>query len=161
LPDTRPNISGAVVDARGNPVPFAFVDIQPTSPLVGMGQIERADATGTFHVYEVTPTTYRVRATAPGRGVIETTIESPRHDLRLQLSGTGRIVGTTTDLNSGAFELAFSHCGSKDDPQPVANQARLVSVSGGRFAIDGAPACPLTFIARWRGQVHEGKVVVD
>ena len=164
IEDGRPYITGTVVDALGAPVPLAFVDVMPLDPQpVGLGasQQERADASGAFEVYELPPGRYKVSANAPGRGVIEETIKVPRADLKLALGGTGRIVGTTSELANGSFEVTLLHCGAKDNPLPVAHEPRIVPVIGGRFAIEDVPACPLTFAVRWRDQIKQAQIVVD
>ena len=164
LPDDAPDVSGVVVDAHGAPVPLAFIDVTPLDPQpIGLGasQQERADASGAWHVYEVPPGRYKISATAPGRGMIETTIKAPRTDLRLTLGGTGRIVGTTSPLANGSLEVSLLHCGAKDNPLPVAHEPRIVPVVGGRFAIENVPACALTLAVRWRDQIRQAQVVVD
>ncbi len=160
LPDRRPDMSGIVVDAHDHPVPLAYLDIVPLDPIVG-GQQERADAAGTWHVYDMPPARYRITASAPGLGIADTMVVAPRQDLHLVLGGTGRIAGTTTDLVTGSLEVAFLHCGPKDQAVLVAHEPRIVPVVGGRFAIDDAPACTLTLAVRWRDRLVETSVVVE
>lgn len=160
LPKKWPDISGMIVDADDVPVPFAYVDIQPLDAFVG-GQQERTDANGSWHVYDMLPGRYRVTATAPGRGIADMVIAAPRHDLRLALGGTGRIVGTTTDLATGSVQVSFLHCGRKDNPLLVAPEPRIVPVVSGRFVIERAPACTLALAVRWRDRIVEVVTAVE
>ena len=161
VPDGTPSLDGTIVDASGAPVPFAYIDVQPLDGQA-IGQQERADAGGAWRVYEMPPGRYEVIATAAGRGIVTQTIVAPRTDLRIQLGGTGRIEGTTTDLGSGSFEAWFDGCTvSPDIPVPIAHEPRIVQVRGGRFTIDDAPACALGLEIRWRGVTEHEHVVVD
>jgi hypothetical protein len=160
VPDQRPDMSGTIVDAEGEPVPLAYLDVQPLDD-VPHGQQERADAGGNWHVYDMPPARYRITATAPGSGVVDTIVVAPRLDLRLVFGGTGRILGTTTELIDGSLEVSFLHCGSADQPLAVAHEPRIVAVRGGRFTIDKAPACALTFSVRWRDRVIQASAVVE
>jgi hypothetical protein len=160
LPDREPDISGVIVDARDRPVPLVHLDIQPLDPIVG-GQQERADAAGVWHVYDMPAARYRVTASAPGAGVVDTVVVAPRHDLRLALGGTGRIVGTTTELVTGSVHVSFLSCGSADDALEIAHEPRIVPVVSGRFVIERAPACTLSLALRWRDRLVEHSVVVE
>lgn len=160
VPDERPDLSGTIVDARDRPVPLAYVDVQPLDPLP-TGQQERADSTGSWHVYDLEAGRYQVIATAPGLGVVDTMVVSPRQDLRLALGGTGRVVGTTSDLVTGSVEVALLFCGSKDRPLRIAHEPRIVAVVGGRFTIDRVPACTLSLAVRWRDKLIETSAVVE
>jgi len=164
IPSGKPDLRGVIVDAHGNPVPLVFVDVQPLDPVpvqLGASQQERSDSLGAWEVYDVPPGRYRITATAPERGVVEATVTAPKQDVRLQLTGSGRIAGTTTDLVNGSFLVSFLHCGPKQDPLAVAHESRLVVVRGGTFSIENAPACALTLAVRWRDQVREAHVVVE
>lgn len=161
LPDGMPSLDGTIVDGSGAPVPFAYIDVQPLDNQT-VGQQERADAAGKWHVYEMPPGRYEIIATAPGRGIVTQTVVAPRTEITVQLAGTGRIEGTTTDLGTGSFEAWFDGCKvSPDLPVPVAHEPRIVQVRGGRFTIDGAPACALGLEIRWRGTIEHKNVVVD
>lgn len=160
VPDQRPDISGVIVDAQDRPVPFVYLDVQPLDPVVG-GQQERADSSGSWHVYDMPPARYRITAAAPGLGIVDTMVVAPRHDLRLQLGGTGRIVGSTPALVSGSVEVSFLFCGPKDQPLLVAHESRIAPIVGGRFTIERAPACTLSLAIRWRDKLIESTVVVD
>lgn len=160
LPAQEPDISGVVVDASDHPVPLAYLDIVPLDPVVG-GQQERADAAGVWHVYDMPPARYRITASAPGLGIADTVVVAPRHDLRLALGGTGRIVGTTTALVNGTVNVSFLRCGPADSPIEIAHEPRIVRVESGRFEIDRAPACTLALAIRWRDQLVETTTVVE
>jgi hypothetical protein len=164
VPDHDPALSGIVVDASGAPVPFAYVDVEALDA-GRSSQQERADAAGRWEVYELFPGRYQVTASASGRGIAVTTVAMPRgDDVRLQLAGTGRIEGTTTSLANGTLQLSFVACFDALDlqrrPMVIAHEPRLVTVTGGRFAIDDAPACDLQMSARWRDQIIPVRVVV-
>lgn len=161
LEDDKPDIDGSIVDVHGNRVPFAYLDITPTNDPALSGQQERADAGGRWHVYNMFDGNYRVRASAPGRGIVNTTLVAPKHDVVLRLDGTGRIGGTTSDLANGSIEVTLLFCGPKDEPLPIAPEPRIVPVVGGTFAIEDVPACNLTFFARWRDRTIEQTVSVD
>lgn len=159
IPNAVPDIAGTLSDARGNPVPLAYVDISPL--VVGeQGQQERADASGSWHVFDMRAGRYQITAAAAGRGVAIETITAPRRDVALRLSGTGRIAGTTTELVDGSFELTFHHCGGSA-PIEVDDDARIVVVRGGRFTVERVPACTLTVTARWRDKLLTQAIVVE
>jgi hypothetical protein len=166
LPDGKPSLDGVVVDGYGEPVPFAYIDVLSLDDPSIPGQQERADASGRWDVYDMPTGRYEVIATAAGRGVVHQTVAAPRADVRVQLAGTGRIEGTTTDLGAGSFEAWFEDCQVRPalgDPLPadIAHEPRIVQVRGGRFTIDDAPACALTIGIRWHGVIERKKVVVD
>ncbi|HEX5062659.1 MAG TPA: carboxypeptidase regulatory-like domain-containing protein [Kofleriaceae bacterium] len=160
LPDQDPDLSGTIVDANEQPVPLAYLDMQPLDPGLP-GQQERGDAAGEWGVFDVPPARYRLTASAPGLGIVDTMTTAPRRDLRLVLGGTGRIVGTTTDLASGSVEVSFLRCGSKDDPLRIAHEPRIVPVRAGHFTIERAPACTLSLAVRWRDTLVESTAVVE
>lgn len=155
-----PDLAGTIVDAQGNPVPLAYLDISPLDGGVHSQQ-ERANAAGAFQVFEMPPGRYEIMASAAGRGVISTMVVGPRSDIALQLSGTGRISGTTTALVDGTFELVFHQCGATPRPHELDEDTRLVVVRGGRFSVDQVPACAVTFSARWRDRLVAGSAVVE
>ena len=150
----EPTLSGTVVDATGAPVPLVYLDVRPRSAGV-LGQQERADATGTWSVFELVPGPYRLVASVPGRGIAVRDVTAPARDVRIALSGTGRIAGTTSELANGAIAVELTSCSDAMDaanqPMKIAHEPRLVRVRGGRFAIDDVPACHLTFVASWHG----------
>lgn len=160
LPDWQPNIAGTLVDAHGRAVPLTHVDITGLSPGLN-GQQERSDAAGVWHVYDMLPGHYRITASAAGRGIVEKTIIGPKLDVELQLGGTGRIVGTTTQLVTGSLEVAFVQCGGKANPIEIPPEPRIVPVRAGRFVVDGAPACALTIAVRWRDKTTHESVIVE
>ena len=145
LPAKGPDIDGVLLDAQGQPVPLAYVDIAPLDD--GFGQQERADAQGHWSVYNMVPGRYHITATAPGRGVVTQDIVSPVSNVRLQLSGTGRLEGTTGELADGSFEVSLETCDSVN----LAHQPRLVAVHDHHYAIEDLPACALTLTASWHG----------
>ncbi len=155
-----PDLAGTIVDAQGDPVPLAYLDIAPLDGGIHSQQ-ERANAAGVFQVFEMPPGRYEITATAAGRGVISTMVVGPRPDITLQLSGSGRLSGTTTALVDGTFELTFHQCGGTPRPLELDEDTRLVVVRGGRFSVDQVPACALTFTAQWRDRVVTSSSVVE
>lgn len=158
--NAKPDLTGSLTDVDGNPVPFAYLDIQPLDG-GSDGQQERADAGGAWAVYELPAGRYEITAHAPGRGIVSTIVVAPREDVSLQLGGTGTLAGTTTELVDGSFELTFHHCGAPQSAIALSDQPRIVVVRGGRFSVPDAPACALSFSARWRGRVVTQQVVVE
>jgi len=159
LTDRHPDLEGVLVDRAGQPVGFGYVDIRPIDP-GSIAQQERADATGHWQVYSMPPGNYRILASVDGRGVANTRVVSPRDGIRLQLGGTGRLEGTTPRLASGSFELALDHCGDGAEQIALSQSPRLVTVTGGRFAVDDLPACDLTFSAILRGKVASQRATI-
>ncbi len=154
LADKLADIEGTLSDETGAPVPFAFVDFAPQDP-GGIGQQERTDAEGRWQVFNMPPGRYRVSASAPGHGVTTQAVVAPQRDVALQLGGVGRIEGTTTLLANGTFELSDVTCadsGRARSGMMLAQQRRLVQVTGGRFTIDDVPACTIWAQATWRDQ---------
>jgi hypothetical protein len=160
LESRAPDLAGTLTDANGERVPFTFVDLQAIDPGI-TGQQERSDAGGEWHFYDVEPGQYRITVAAEGRGVGDINLLAPKADVQLQLSGTGRISGTTSQLVDGSIQVAFLQCGNDTNGIDVPPETRIVPVHGGRFAIDGAPACTLRFHARWRSRTTEAIVVVE
>lgn len=150
LPDRTPDLAGVLVDRAGRPVRFAFLDLRPLDP-DGIAQQERTDDAGRWEVHSLPPGRYRIMARAPG-GVVSANVISPRDGIRLELSGTGRLEGATPRLPSGSFELALDSCIAAGQLIPLPQSRRMVTVTGGRFAVDDLPACQLGFSAIWRGR---------
>ena len=160
LPTATPDLEGVLVDAAGEPVPFAYVDVTPLD-LGGIGQQERTDAEGRWGVFRMPRGRYLIRAHAPGRGVVDDIVTSPSHGVTLALGGVGRLEGTTTLLESGSFTLTRVTC--QETARGTIGRSldrRLVVVRGGRFVIDDLPACTITAIASWRDQHVELTVAI-
>ena len=146
-----PTVEGTLVDASGAPVAFAYIDLQPLDP-GSFGQQERTDAEGRWQGFEMPPGRYQAQVQVPGRGVLNTMFTTPGDPVQLQLGGVGRIEGTTTDLVDGSFALTFEGCSGIAS---IAHEPRIVTVTGGRFEIDDAPACELQMVAIWHGRRTE------
>jgi hypothetical protein len=160
-----PSLRGTISDATGAPVPFAFLDVEALDPMLPSQQ-ERGDAEGRWEVYDLPPGRYQIKTAAAARGIAVTTVALPRDEVvSLQLAGTSRIEGATTALANGTIEITFDACFDALDlarrPMPIPHEPRLVAVTGGRFAIDEAPACDLLFTARWRDQKVATRVAVS
>jgi hypothetical protein len=70
---------------------------------------------------------------------------SPSRDHRLALGGTGRVEGTATIAN-GSFQIELRGCMTEGGGGiALAAEPRLVTVHGGRYAVDEVPACQLAF----------------
>ena len=157
LPSRAPDLSGELVDRAGNPQPFVHLDVQPLDP-GGLAQQERTDANGRWAVFEMPPGRYAISARAPG-GVVSTVVTAPSSNTKLELSGTGRLAGTTTNLANGSFELALGTCFDRDIRR-ISTSKRLVIVRGGQFFVAGVPACDLQIQASWRDQAATARATV-
>lgn len=158
VPELPPDIDGVLVDHAGRPVGFAFLDVRPLDP-GGIGQQERTDGAGHWAIYREVPGRYRVLAAADG-GVASAVVTTPGTGIRLELGGTGRLEGTTPNLASGSFELVLERCFDGAQALPLPQSRRLVIVAGGRFTVDGVPACPLSFVTVWHGRALPHQVAV-
>ncbi len=150
LPDRRPDLEGVLVDRAGRPARFAYLDLRPLDP-DGIAQQERTDDAGGWEVHSLPPGRYRIMARAAG-GVVSANVVSPHDGIQLELSGTGRLEGATPRLASGSFELALDSCIVAGQLIPLPQSQRMVTVTAGRFAVDGLPACQLGFSTIWRGR---------
>ncbi len=159
LPDRKPDVEGVLLDHGGSPVPFTFVDLAPLDD-GGVAQQERTDAEGRWQVYFLPSGSYRVTAQAPERGIAIATISAPQASVKLVLGGTGRLEGTVTNLVNGSFELLFQSCVDGNGPMPLTRQHRIVTVAGGRFAVDDVTACDVMYEGSWRGHPANGRVTV-
>ncbi|HTM21469.1 MAG TPA: carboxypeptidase-like regulatory domain-containing protein [Kofleriaceae bacterium] len=142
----RPSLSGVVLRRDGTPVPAAQVLAVATSPLVVDWQYAVTDAHGHFVLRDLVRGPYRVTAVAPGDGLASAEVTLPRRELRIELSGTTRIEGTSPHLREGAFLLRLR------DPDPQRDLDRLVPVHEGRFAVDGIPATFARIDFEWQDQ---------
>lgn len=157
IPDRAPDLSGSLVDARGAPVPFTHLDIQPLDP-GGIAQIELTNASGQWAVFAMPPGRYMISAVAPG-GVATKSVTVPSFTERLELSGTGRIEGTTTNRVTGTVEVAFAAC-LDGGTLALPRDPRLVPIANGRFVIDDVPACDLQLTVTWKAETMTVRTVV-
>jgi hypothetical protein len=157
IPARAADIDGILADASGEPVAFAYIDLQPLDP-GGLTQQERTDAEGRWGVFHMPPGRYVVTAYAQGRGAVTRTITAPVHDVALALGGTGTLRGTV-DLPDGSFSLMLNQC-TGPEGGPVLDEHRLVNVSGGAFEVEHVPACALTFTASAGPMTQIAEVVV-
>ena len=158
LADRGPDVNGVLVDRGGAPVPHAFIDLASLDG--GSGQQERTDEHGRWSVFQLAAGRYQVTASAPGRGIVATTITAPQAQVRLELGGTGRLEGRTPGLPRGSFELGLLGC---DDGEVVVRlplERRLVTVTDHAFVVEDVPACHLRFFTAWRGRTAHGGATV-
>lgn len=152
LPRSGPDLDGVLVDSGGAPVPLAYIDVTPLDG-GGGGQMERTDEQGRWGVYQLPPGQYLVTAHAPGRGVVAQAVTAPAAQVRLELSGAGRIAGRAPRIASGSFEVELSRCDTGETSLRLPGSARrLVAVTDHAFSIDDVPACGLDLVAIWRGR---------
>ncbi len=149
IPERRPDVEGVLVDAKGAPVAFTYVDFAPLEE-GGMAQQERTDAEGRWAVFSLPAGRYRATAQAAGRGLLVTEVTSPRAGVRLALLATGSLEGTVPGLATGAFQLELMRCLDASHVD-LARERRYVRVERGRFRVEGLPACRLAMAAHWRG----------
>ncbi|MEZ4403186.1 MAG: carboxypeptidase-like regulatory domain-containing protein [Kofleriaceae bacterium] len=140
VPSREPDLTGRVVTADGRPVPFAFVDIGGRSDGT-MNQQERADADGNWAVYALPSGDYQVSATADGVGAVTVATKVPARGVELRMSGTGALTGAVAGLADGSFRLIAYACRMGDGEFVAVDFRRVVTVSGGRYRLDGVPAC--------------------
>lgn len=141
IPDAAPDLSGRVVTADGRPAPFAFIDVRGEAP-DAPSQQERADADGAWAVYALPPGTYRVTTSVDGDGAAVARVQAPADAVDLRLSGTGALEGAVTGLGDGPLTLTVLLC-ARDADEIALDLRRAVTVTGGRYRVDGLPACDL------------------
>ena len=95
------------------------------------------------------PGRYRITATAPGLGVVSQTVTAPIANVRLQLSGSGKLTGEVAAIADGSLEVQLASC---DGDIGLPHATRLVAVVAHHFEIDDVPACKLQMSASWRGK---------
>ncbi|MCA9674392.1 MAG: carboxypeptidase regulatory-like domain-containing protein, partial [Myxococcales bacterium] len=159
IPDDAPDLAGRIVGADGAPVSVAYVDIYGMSAGT-MNQQERGDADGRWAVYALPPGDYAISAHVPGQGVAWTTASVPGPEVVLQLSGTGSVAGEVTGMVDGTLAIEVDGCGVGGGAVGVDRQTVLAPVSGGRYRVDGLPACRLAMTIRTPGRTLQTDVEV-
>ncbi len=159
VPDAAPDLAGRIVDADGGAVAMAYVDIYGMSAGT-MNQQERGDAHGQWAVFALPPGEYAVSAHVPGRGVAWAMATVPGPEVRLTLSGTGAIGGAVQGLDNGTFSLELAGCAVGGGAVNVDRQTILVPVRGGRYRVEGLPACRLSFAIRAGGRFVMSEVTI-
>ena len=149
VPDVSPDLTGKILDASGDPMPAAYIDIYGLSPGT-MNQQERADSAGDWAVFALPPGDYSVTAHVPGRGVATASVSVPGRDVVLRLSGTGALEGSIEGVADGTtFQLEIAGCVSSSGGSVVMQATtRVVPVFGGTYRVDNLPACTLVANAR-------------
>ncbi len=153
--DKDADLEGSIVDARGQPIAHAFVDVIPLDA-DGMAQQERADEYGEWAVYNLPAGRYHVKAFVPGLGAAASYVEVPSRGMRLQLGGTGSVVGRVHGIENGSMSVTLTNCTYRDqddvlvqfDDITMPDMRMLVSIYGGSFQLDDLPACQLSGRAR-------------
>jgi hypothetical protein len=151
IPQAEPALEGTLWSEGGQPIPDAYVDLYPLSP-GGMAQQERADSYGDWAFYALPAGTYQLTAYVPGHGVAALPVEVPGRGYRLELSGTGTLVGTVRDLGNGSFTLVLERCAVRNPDDTLARLDQvtmpetriLVPVESGTYRVDNLPACALS-----------------
>ncbi len=147
FPRARPSLTGVVLRHDGTPMPSARVLANSTSANLSAWQYAVTDAQGRFALRSLPPGQYLVTASTPADGLAQVEITLPQHDLRLELSGTTRIEGTSPHLREGTFLLHL-----RDPLLPERGLDRLVPVHDGRFVVDDIPASFATIELAWQDQ---------
>lgn len=156
VPASDPVLEGKILSHKGRPLNEAFIDIFPLDPS-GMAQQERADIYGEWAFYSLPPGRYQVLAHVPNQGVAARTVTVPSHNVRLQLSGTGSIHGSTRGMQDGAFTMVIKRCMARTmdgdgmatfDEVTMPQASRIIPVENGSFYIEDLPACSLIASAK-------------
>lgn len=148
VPDQGPDLTGRIVDAQGDPVAGAYVDVYGLTPGT-MNQQERADAGGDWAVFALPAGEYSITAHVPGEGIASAHVTVPGRGVELRLSGSGSITGRALGVPDGAsFQLQVAGCVSRVGSVVVPPTTRVVPVLDGRYRVDGLPACELVAYAR-------------
>jgi hypothetical protein len=139
-----PELTGRIVDESGVPQPGAYIDVYGP-----MNQQERADDDGNWAVYALPPGEYVITAHVPGKGVASARAQVPGAGVELVLSGTGALAGTVEGVDDGeTFQLTIQGCSADAGSVVMPQTTRVVPVLGGRYRVDGLPACDLLVQAR-------------
>jgi hypothetical protein len=150
--DADADLEGRVVDADGEPIEYAFVDILPMEA-GGMEQQERADQYGEFKVFMLPEADYRVQAYVPGKGFGVEIASTPSRGVTVQLGGTGSLTGRVLGMDEGSFTMVVKSCAVTDidggvfaqlDDVTMPDIEMLVPVSAGEFRVDGLPTCTIS-----------------
>ena len=80
-----------------------------------------------------------------------THVSAPTHGLELRMSGTGTLTGKVVGVSDGAVTLTARACGLADDVVAIEFR-RVISVVGGRYRLDGVPACQLNLQVEHAGR---------
>jgi hypothetical protein len=155
LPLRSADIAGVVVDAQGRPVAGAFVDL--TSPDGTAVQQERSDATGQWGIYTVVPGSYHITVSVPGLGIATQDITAPVANVRLALSGVGKLAGEVAEVGDGSLLVQMDTCGGTIG---LATSPRMVPVTDHKFVVDDVPACAAVVVATWEGKTARMEATV-
>lgn len=159
IPSIGADLGGTIVTARGAPAARAFIDVQGMSEGT-MNQQERADDLGRWEVFALPPGQYLVTAYVEGEGATSAIVTSPGTGNRLQLSGTGSLIGRATGVTDGTFTLMLHSC--EGEHGAVYPRSRhLVTVQGGAYRLDGLPACTLRVEAENRARRRGFEVTIE
>lgn len=159
IPQVAADLGGTIVTARGTPAAHAYVDIAGLSEGT-MNQQERADEAGRWEVFALPPGTYSVTVFVEGEGAASAIVTSPGTGTRLQLSGSGSLIGRVSGVDDGSFALTIASC--ETDTVAVRPATRhLVTVRGGSYRLDGLPACRMQLLASSRQRQRGYEVTVE
>lgn len=143
VPDVAPDLDGAIAFADGTPAAGAHVEINALSA-GAQSQQELADDAGSFAVFAMPPGEYEV-SVVTARGAARQRVTVPGHGVRITVAG-GALAGTVTGVADGSFTLRYD-CAQSG----YGGRELLVPVRGGRYQLDGLPACDLRLTA-WTSQ---------
>jgi hypothetical protein len=159
VPATGADLGGTIVTARGTPASRAFIDVQGMSEGT-MNQQERADDSGNWEVFALPPGQYLVTAYVDGEGATSAVVTSPGTGNRLQLSGTGSLIGRATGVTDGTFTLSLESC-ETEHGTVFPRTRHLVTVQGGGYRLDGLPSCTLRVEAENRARRRSFEVTIE
>lgn len=159
IPSIGADLGGTIVTARGAPAARAYIDVQGMSEGT-MNQQERADDLGRWEVFALPPGQYLVTAYVEGEGATSAIVTSPGSGNRLQLSGTGSLVGRATGVTDGTFTLTLNSC-ETEHGAVYPRSRHLVTVQGGGYRLDGLPACTLRVEAENRARRRMFEVTIE
>ena len=152
VPDVAPDLDGVIAFADGTPAASAHVEINALSA-GAQSQQEMTDDAGSFAVFAMPPGEYEVSVvTARGAGRQRVTV--PGHGVQVTLAG-GALAGAVAGVADGSFTLRYDCAQSS-----YGGRELLVPVRGGRYRVDGLPACDLRLTARTSQREAGGEVAI-
>lgn len=162
IPATAADLAGTLTTHDGAPASQVYLDVHGLDPGL-TDQQERTDAGGAWEVFTLPPGRYAIVARAPGLGLAEAIVTAPAGELHLRMSGVGGLTGAARGLADGTFEVDVE-CEMVGTTWGRTSERFLVVVRGGRFRVDGLPACRLVVTPRrgpWRAPPVTVEITAD